>query len=154
MWRVICIVGEQVVLLMCMRHEHPQEFALSAAAGAFTDSVLGNSWDFDASVFKKIERSTRPKVLVRRQGKPSIPTNAQWPTPYRFGVEEMQVPTFAAGVGAAKEARSQYWNVLTNIAMYSLQIEDEGMREVHWHTETVQMGYIHERHAHVDHGSG
>ena len=138
------IVDEQVVLLMCMRHEKPKDFTLSAAAGAFTDSVLANSWDFDASVFKKIERSTQAKVLVKRQGKPSVPTNAQWPTSYRFDVEEMQAPTYAEGVGSAKKARSQYWNVLTNIAMYSLRIEDEGMREVHWHPETVEMGYIHE----------
>ncbi|KAK5046188.1 hypothetical protein LTR84_008645 [Exophiala bonariae] len=138
------IVNEQVVILLAMRHEHPKDFTISASAGAFTDSVLGNSWGFDASVFKKVPRSTCPKVFVKRQGKPAIPTNAKWPTPYRFDVEEMQAPTFAPGVGSAKKARSQYWNVLTNIAMYSLRIEDEGMREPHWHPETVEMGYIHQ----------
>ena len=138
------LVEEQVVLITCMRHERPKEFSFSAAAGAFSDSVLGNSWDFDASVFRKIKRSTQAKVIVKREGKPTIPSNAHWPTPYRFDVEEMQAPTFAEGVGSAKKARSQYWSILTNIAMYSLRIEDEGMREVHWHPETVELGYIHE----------
>jgi len=138
------IVDEKVVLLLCARHEQPKDFTLSASAGAFTDAVMGNTYDAHSSVFSKCKRSTQPKVIVKRDGKPEISTNAHWPTPHRFDVEEMQAPTFAEGVGSAKKARSQYWKILSNIAMYSLHVEEDGMREPHWHPDTVEVGYIHQ----------
>jgi oxalate decarboxylase len=27
--------------------------------------------------------------------------------------------------------------------MYSLYVKDKGMREIHWHPDTVELGYIH-----------
>lgn len=134
----------KVTLLFCNRHETPKEFSLSASTGAFTDAVLGNTFDVGAEVFEKHPRSTATpaRTIVARSGPASVPENAEWPHPNRFDVEEMQAPTYAAGVGSAKKARSQYWKILTNIAMYSLRVEDAGMREPHWHPDTVELGFI------------
>lgn len=138
------IVGSTATLLLTARHETPKSFTMSGSSGAFTDSVLGNSFDLDASVLKNRDTSpTNPKVIIGRDGSPDYPVNAHWPTPHRFDVEEMQAPTFADGVGLAKKARSQYWNILKDIAMYSLKVEDKAMREIHWHPDTVEMGYVH-----------
>jgi oxalate decarboxylase len=137
------IGNTRVKVLVCLRHEDPKEFYSSSTAAAFTDATLGNTFDVDASVFSKSQRSFEPKVMLRREGEPAVPRTAFWPSPYRFGVEEMQPPTSAEGVGSARKARSQYWKILNNIAMYSLRMEDEGMREIHWHPDTVEMGYIH-----------
>jgi oxalate decarboxylase len=134
---------EKAVILLCLRHENPKEFTMSSSSGAFTDAVLGNTFDVDASVFKKAERSINPKVFLRREGELRVPKSAWWPSEHRFEIEEMQPPTSAIGIGSAKKARSQYWKILNNIAMYSLYVEDEGMREIHWHPDTVEMGYIH-----------
>lgn len=138
---------EKVTLLFCNRHETPHEFTLSASAGAFTDNVLANTFDISPAVFAKSPRDTKPRVIVKREGPANVPENARWPHPNRFDIEEMQAPTFAPGVGSAKKARSQYWKILTNIAMYSLRVEDEGMREPHWHPETVELGFIKEGNA-------
>jgi oxalate decarboxylase len=139
------IGDSKVTLLMCARHETPKEFALSGAAGAFTDAVMANTYDVETDVFASYGvRSTQSRIIVKREGKPVIPDTARWPNPNRFSVEDMQAPTYAEGVGSAKKARSQYWKILTNIAMYSLRVEDAGMREPHWHPDTVEVGYIHE----------
>ena len=140
--------NSQVDLLFCNRHESPKEFSLSASAGAFTDAVLGNTYDVDSSVFARTAISTLSttdaRTIVKRIGPALVPEHAAWPHPNRFDIEDMQAPTAAPGIGSAKKARSQYWKILTNIAMYSLRIEDEGMREPHWHPETVELGYIKE----------
>lgn len=86
-------------------------------------------------------------AVARPAGLAQIPDHARWPHPNRFDVEDMQAPTAADGVGSAKKARAQYWKILTNIAIYSLRVEDKGMREPHWHPDTVEMGYIHEGNA-------
>jgi oxalate decarboxylase len=138
------IVQQKVVLLFTMRHEHPKDFTLSNSIGAFTDSVLANTFDADSSHFAICARDPKKaKVIVKRDGPPNVPSNAHWPHPNRFDVEEMQAPTRAEGVGSAKKARSQYWKVLKNIAMYSLYIEENGMREVHWHPETGEFIPLH-----------
>lgn len=129
-------------LLFCNRHESPEEFSLSASAGIFTDAVLGNTWDVGPEVFAKLPRGTEPRIIVKREGPAQVPEDAEWPHPNRFDIEEMQAPTYADGIGSAKKARSQYWKILTNIAMYSLRVEDMGMREPHWHPDTVELGYI------------
>jgi oxalate decarboxylase len=141
------ITEAPVTVLFCARNEHPKEFSLSASAGAFTDAVLGNTWNVGPELFAKHPRSTTPRIIVKREGPAQVPENAHWPHPYRFDVEEMQAPTYAEGVGSAKKARSQYWKVLANIAMYSLRVEDEGMREPHWHPDTVELGFIREGNA-------
>lgn len=127
-------------ILICLRHENPKDFYMSSSGAAFTDAVLANTFDVESSVFRKAQRSSQSKVIIRRQGEPQVPRTAYWPSVHRFEVEEMQPPTFAKGVGSAKKARSQYWKILNNIAMYSLYVEDKGMREIHWHPDTVEMG--------------
>jgi oxalate decarboxylase len=143
--------NSQADLLFCNRHETPKGFSLSASAAAFTDAVIGNTWDVDASHFTSRNASmasasstSAPRTIVKRTGPAQVPDHADWPHPNRFDIEEMQAPTNAPGIGSAKKARAQYWKILTNIAMYSLRIEDEGMREPHWHPDTVELGYIKE----------
>lgn len=137
-------------LLLCNRHESPKQFSLAASAATFTDAVLANTWDVDSSVFAHPQLAARSttsasqNTIVHRPSPATIPDHATWPHPNRFDIEEMQAPTSAAGIGSAKKARSQYWKILENIAMYSLRIEDQGMREPHWHPETVELGYIKE----------
>ncbi|GAB7355312.1 hypothetical protein MBLNU459_g5846t1 [Dothideomycetes sp. NU459] len=95
------IVSQKGTVLLAMRHEKPKNYTMAGAAGAFTDAVLGNTFDVESSFFTKIRRPIDAKVIACRQGVPTIPTNAHWPTPHRFDVEEMQPPTFAEGVGSA-----------------------------------------------------
>ncbi|MCJ1459618.1 hypothetical protein MMC28_009997 [Mycoblastus sanguinarius] len=140
------IGDEEAVLIVCFRHELPEDFSLQASFGAMSDSVLGNTYDVDTSAFARIPRHTYPKYIVRREGKADVPSTARLPDPHKFDVEGMKGPT-ASPVGSAKTARSQFWPVLKNISMYALRVEEDGMREPHWHPATAEMGYIHKGHA-------
>lgn len=46
-------------------------------------------------------------------------------------------------MGSARLARVQFWPALKDLAMYSLRIREDGMREPHWHPITAEMGYMH-----------
>lgn len=87
--------------------------------------------------------STKEQFIVEREGKPTIPSGAHLPDPHKFNVEGMEPPVNANGVGHVKPARAQFWPTLHNISMYSLYVEEEGMREPHWHPKTAEMGYVH-----------
>jgi oxalate decarboxylase len=139
---------EDAELIICFRHEEPEDFFLGASSGAFTDAVMANTYDADEQVFKDIPRTTQPRHIFKRDpsskpGKATIPYTARFPDSHRFDIEGQQPPTAAPGVGSARKARSQFWPALKNMAMYSLTVEDSGMREPHWHPDTVEMGYVH-----------
>jgi oxalate decarboxylase len=130
-------------LIVVFSHERPEDFSLRGAFGAMTDAVLGNTYDLPAAAWAAVPRDTTSPWLVARTGAPSIPDTAGWANRHKFDVEGQLAPLKAA-VGSAHLARHQYWPALTNLSMYSLRVEEEGMREPHWHPSTAEMGYVHE----------
>ncbi|OOQ87992.1 oxalate decarboxylase OxdC [Penicillium brasilianum] len=137
------ICDEEAEIIICFRHEKPTDFALSASMGAMTDGVLGNTYGHHSSDWAKVNRHTHPKYIVRRNGRPTIPSTAYLPDPHKFDVEEMNPPV-SSEFGSNRTARNQFWPALHNMSMYSLRIEDTGMREAHWHPETSELGYVAE----------
>ncbi len=133
-------------LIVVFSHERPEDFSLRGAFGAMTDAVLGNTYDLPASAFAGLTRDTSSPLLVKRDGAPEIPSTAGWANRHKFDVEGQLAPLKAA-VGSAHLARQQYWPALKNLSMYSLRIEEDGMREPHWHPNTAEMGYVHAGHA-------
>lgn len=129
-------------LIVVFSHERPEDFSLRGAFGAMTDAVLGNTYDLPSSAFAGMPRDTSSPLLVRRAGPAEVPSTAGWANRHKFDVEGQLAPLKAA-VGSAHLARQQYWPALKNLSMYSLRIEEDGMREPHWHPMTAELGYVH-----------
>ncbi|WP_327118672.1 cupin domain-containing protein [Nocardia sp. NBC_01730] len=129
--------------ILAFRHERPEDFGFSAALGAMTDSVLGNTYDLSAADFTKIRRSTTARLIAQRDGDPDIPSAAHFGDPHHFALEAMPT-TVDSPVGSARTAREQFWPALHDISMYSLRVREDGMREPHWHPITAEMGYVHQ----------
>jgi oxalate decarboxylase len=132
--------------IIAFRHERPEDFMLQGAIGAMSDAVLGNAYSLPASAFAAMPRTTEGAYIVRRAGPAVIPPDASRGNPHRFDIEGESAP-IELGYGRARLARSQFWPVLKNIAMYSLQVTRDGMREPHWHPRTAEMGYVMAGHA-------
>ncbi|WP_378144772.1 cupin domain-containing protein [Cnuibacter sp. UC19_7] len=132
---------EPAVLIVAFSHESPEDFSMHAAFGAMSDAVLGNTYDLPASAFAAIPRDTSAPDIVRGAGEAVIPVAARYPDPHRFDVEG-QTPPLSYEYGSAKLAREQFWPALRQMSMYSLRVEEDGMREPHWHPETAEMGYV------------
>lgn len=137
-------LGEDVAeFIIAFRHERPEDFGLGATFGAFSDAVLGNTYDLPAADFSKIRRDTTDRKLAARIGDPEIPPSAYFEDPHKFDVEA-QAPGLNYVSGSARFARDQYWPALKDISMYSLRVTESGMREPHWHPVTAEMGYVQE----------
>jgi oxalate decarboxylase len=135
-------VGESAAeLIVTFSNEAPQDFSFRASVGAMSDAVLGNTWGLDASQFANMRHTTEPAWIVRREGPVEIPHEAEFGSPLKFDVEAEE-PPIASSAGTARVARSQVWPALSDLAMYSLRIADDGMREPHWHPGTAEMGYV------------
>ena len=128
-------------LIVTFSNEAPQDFSFRASIGAMSDAVLGNTWGLQADAFGALEHTTDPSWIVAREGPPEIPEEAGFGSPFKFDVEAEQ-PPIASPAGTARVARAQVWPALSDLAMYSLRIADDGMREPHWHPDTAEMGYV------------
>jgi oxalate decarboxylase len=89
----------------------------------------------------KIRRSTADRKIAARVGDPVIPAGAHFNDPHKFDIEAQQ-PGLNYVSGNARFARDQFWPILKDISMYSLRVNDNGMREPHWHPVTAEMGYV------------
>lgn len=136
------IGDKEAELIVCFRHESPEDFSLDGAFGAMSDAVLGNTYDVPSSAFSRIPRDTATKYLIAREGKPFVPDTAGLPNSHKYDLEGTPAGV-SAPIGSAKQARSQYWPALKNVSMYSLRVEESGMRSPHWHPMTSEMGYVH-----------
>jgi oxalate decarboxylase len=132
--------------IIAFRHERPEDFTLQGGFGAMADAVLGNTFGLPADAFRRIPRTTEGAYIVSRAGPAVVPPEAGRPTALRFDVEGQAAP-IELGYGEAKLARKQFWPALEDIAMYSLRVTPDGMREPHWHPGTAEMGYVVEGHA-------
>jgi oxalate decarboxylase len=136
-------VGTDVAeFVVAFRNERPEDFGLGATFGAFTDAVLGNTYDLPASDMAKIRRTTTDHKLAARAGGQEVPSSAYFDDPHKFDIEG-QPAGLTYAYGNARFARAQFWPALRNISMYSLRIAEDGMREPHWHPVTAEMGYVH-----------
>ena len=135
-------IGTDVAeFIITFSSERPEDFGLGATFGAFTDAVLGNTYDLPASDIAKIHRDTADHRLAARIGDPDVPPGAYFNDPHKFDIEA-QTPPLNYATGQARFARDQYWPALKDLSMYSLRVADDGMREPHWHPVTAEMGYV------------
>lgn len=137
---------DEAELIIVFSHEKPEEFSLHAAFGAMTDAVLGNTYTLPASDFASIRRDTSSALLVARASPTVVPPSAALPDPHKFAIEP-ENPLIDFPYGTARVARAQFWPALKNLAMYSIDVKENGMREPHWHPNTAEMGYVHKGHA-------
>ncbi|WP_345291096.1 cupin domain-containing protein, partial [Mycolicibacterium sediminis] len=81
-------IGDDVAeFIIAFRNELPEDFGFGATLGAFSDAVLGNTYDLPSADFAKIRRSTRDHKLAARIGDPVVPAAAHFNDPHKFDVE-------------------------------------------------------------------
>jgi oxalate decarboxylase len=104
--------------------------------------VLGNAFTLPAEDFAVMKRDTSSAYLVRRTEPAAVPPSAAFPDPHKFDIGD-ETPLIDLPYGIARVARSQFWPALKDLAMYSILVRENGMREPHWHPNTAEMGYVH-----------
>jgi len=132
---------EEGELILAFSNERVEDFGLSGTFGAFTDAVLGNTAGVPAAAFASIRRSTQNTYVGGRAAAAAIAEQERHVNSYKYDLEAAQ-PAIASSSGSAHTARVASWPILQDICMFSVRITNQGMRELHWHPETAEMGYV------------
>jgi oxalate decarboxylase len=133
--------SEEGEIILAFTHEKPEDFALSGTFGNFSNAVLGNSFGLPASDFANLKRTPLDTGIGHRTTETVIDLQDKENNPYKYSIEAA-LPQRNSEAGTARTSLSKLWPVLQNIAMFSVDLTSQGMRELHWHPETAEMGYI------------
>jgi oxalate decarboxylase len=128
-------------IILGFSHERPEDFGLSGTFGSFTDAVLGNTFGLPASAFANIQRTSKDTGIGSRTTSAALELQQRETSPYKFSVER-NLPEISSPAATAHLAESSVWPILEDIAMFSVDLTHQGMRELHWHPQTAEMGYI------------
>ena len=127
--------------VLAFSHERPEDFGIRAAFGAMSDAVLGNAYDLPATAFGGLDRENTGVKIFALTGKPVVENQARHVNPYKYSVEATP-PQIDFPAGTAHVTKAALWPALRDMAMFSVTITQQGMREPHWHPETAEMGYV------------
>lgn len=136
-----CIGENLAEVILQFSHEEPEDFDLSTVFGAFSNAVLGNTWEVPSQHFQGLPRNGKKTLLAELEKSSIIHPDEHYTSPYHFALEASPVLLSDEG-GNAKVARQNVWPILQRQALYSLRLKGDGMREPHWHPETAEMGYV------------
>ena len=134
-------IGTDVAeFIIAFRNERPEDFGFGATFGAFTDAVLGNTYDLPASDIAKIRRITVDRQAGSAHRRPGHPGGGLFRATRTSSTSRPRPPGLNYASGNARFARDQFWPALKDISMYSLRVAEDGMREPHWHPVTARDG--------------
>jgi len=138
-------IGEaEAEFVLALSHESPEDFGLAASFGAMSPAVLGNTFGGVEVLFQNMAQKARvrPELEIVPLAAPNrIEPQAEHNNPLKFRIEEA-LPQISSAAGSARQSKSALWPALEGMAMFSVRISDQGMREPHWHPETAEMGYV------------
>jgi len=132
---------EEGEFIIGFSHERPEDFGLSGTFGCFTNAVLGNTLGLPATAFANVKRTSHDTILGGRRNPAVIERQDNETNPYKYFLEATP-PQKVTAVGSAHTASARVWPALQNLAMFSVDLTSQGMREMHWHPETAEMGYV------------
>lgn len=127
--------------VIAFSHHDPEDFGMSGAVGCMNANVMGNTWNLPETAAKDVRYSPEDILIGPTTGRAEIPWQARFANHYKLSLESM-APAIANEFGAVRTARKQFWPALEGLAMYSVRIQGNGMREPHWHPQTAEMGYV------------
>jgi len=131
----------QAELIIAFSHEQPQDFGLSGSVGMLTASVMGNAWGLPAAQLQNLPKDTRDMFCGRVEGPAELTDAVAYPSALKLDLEASS-PRLENRYGTLRTARRDSWPALERLAMYSLHIAGDGMREPHWHPDTAELGYV------------
>lgn len=135
------ISNSKAEFVLAFSHEKPEDFGIKAAFGAMSDAVLGNTYDLPAAAFARLDRAVAGSAIFELPGRRAVEEGARHVNPYKYSVEATP-PQINFAAGTAHTTNAALWPALRDIAMFSVTISQQGMREPHWHPETAEMGYV------------
>jgi oxalate decarboxylase len=130
--------------ILAFSNEDPEDFSLSGAFDVMPDPVLLSTFEWKPQKSLSFGRLDENTPIFELGTRPKVEKQVLHPNKLKFRIEK-SAPRVASPAGSARTAQAPAWPFLDGISMFSVRINEIGLREPHWHPETAEMGYVIER---------
>jgi oxalate decarboxylase len=136
-----------VRFLLCYNSSSPEDLNLSSAIGVSPGHVLGATFHKPASFFEKLHASINP-VFIQKSLE-AISAQGEWKVNrFKIDVEGMH-PQIENKGGSVRLINQFFLPTLQGLTLYSLDLEEKGVREPHWHPNAHELNFLIEGRAKI-----
>lgn len=127
-------------MLICFDNELPEDLNLSSSVGVMSNTTLGATFKQDPSFFSKFKKSAH-EVFIGQVEKSSKAEVSYQTNRFKMNIEALNPQVNTAG-GWAKMCNASLLPTLEGLAVFSLLLKKEGVREPHWHPNASELNYL------------
>lgn len=132
------VSGGESRFILAYDHSMPQDLDLSECIGSMSAHVLSATFSSDKKAFEGLKKKAKD-VFIFQKKKSVHPTS--FSSSHLFHLEQIE-PQIATKGGLARIANSKNFSLLKHLALFSLRIFKEGIREPHWHPNATELNYV------------
>ncbi len=119
-------------------HHSPEDLDLSQSIGSMSARVLNGTFGGPRKAFHLLKRRAKDTFISQRK---QFETLCGKSSPNKFNLEKIK-PQIDTSGGSAKIANKTCFPALEHLAMFSLRISKQGIREPHWHPNATELNFV------------
>lgn len=125
--------------LLAYDHDSPEDFDLTASVASMPVHVLASTFNGGEALFQKIKKRRKDTFISLKKRIAKLPPSG--PNPNKFNLERIN-PQIDTSGGYAKIANMDSFPKLEHLALFSLRVYKNGIREPHWHPNSTELNYV------------
>jgi oxalate decarboxylase len=134
------ISDKPLKMLVCFDQAAPEDLELSSSINAMPANALGATFCQDPQFFSLLKSAKQQPFagLLKQSTAPALPNI---PDRYKLNLEGLHPQVDNPG-GWVKLSNSSLLPTLEGLALYSLHLHPQGVREPHWHPNAHELNYL------------
>lgn len=117
----------------------PEDLDLSESVGSMSAPVLAHTFGSPLQTFNKLKKGAEDRFIAQRGKIARDPGSI--PNHHKLDLERLN-PQIETKGGSARTATAANFPILENLALFSLRIAKNGIREPHWHPNAMEMNFV------------
>ncbi len=124
--------------ILAYDHRSPEDLDLSQSMGSMSVHVLASTFGSSKEVFQTLKKQAKDTFISQRK---SVAKSASIPNHNKFNIERIN-PQIQTKGGLARIANKASFPALEHLALFSLRIAKNGIREPHWHPNATELNFV------------
>lgn len=126
--------------ILAYDHHQPEDLDLSQSVGSMSAHVLASTFGSNQEDFKKLKKHAKD-VFISQRKTIAKPQFSSIPNHNKLDLERIN-PQIETKGGSARIANNKNFPQLEHLALFSLRIAKNGVREPHWHPNATELNLV------------
>jgi oxalate decarboxylase len=126
--------------ILAYDHDSPEDLDLSQSIGCMSSYVLASTFGTKTEVFDKVKKKSKDSFIGQKTTHSKLVLSSI-PNTHKLNLEKIN-PQIDTPGGCARIANDKNLSLLKNLALFSLRIYKNGVREPHWHPNATELNYV------------